>query len=187
MRFVYRPCAHYEEDAATVPGEGAAVVIANHTNHKDAVFLMSALGKNTVSLVARDWYEKPKFKWIMKGAGCIPCDRNGLDTEWLREAVDAVKSGKSVLIFPEGRTRKDGELNEFKSGFAMLAALTGAPVISIGLSGQYKLFCRTHYTVGRPQNFDRRCSMKADYLREKSAELRSYVAELKRKSIDISK
>lgn len=184
MRALYRPRA-YDENGdvlSKVDFSSPCVVIANHTSHKDAIFLMSALGRNVVSLVARDWYEKPQFKWIMKSAGCIPCDRNGLDTEWIREAVAAVKNGESVLVFPEGRTRKDGEMNEFKSGFAMLAALSGAPVVCIGLTGEYRAFRKTHYIVGEPRRLDRALGMKSDYLRDQSEEFRGYVDILRKRA-----
>lgn len=184
MRTVYRPHAHTENGdvLSKIDFSSPSVVIANHTSYHDAMFLMSALGDNVVTLVARDWYEKPQYKWIMKSAGCIPCDRNGLDTEWIREAIAAVKRGKSILIFPEGRTRRDGEMNEFKSGFAMLAALADVPVISIGLAGEYRVFHKTQYVVGESHKLDRAFGMKSDYLREQSEEFRDYVDVLRKRA-----
>ena len=57
-------------------------------------------------MVAKDWYEKPQFNWFLKNNRCIPMDRYGLDTAWLRHAREALKSGQSVIIYPEGRTGK---------------------------------------------------------------------------------
>lgn len=188
MRTVFRPCAHADADSENSTAASAAktpsVIIANHTSHKDALFLFSTIRDTDIAmLVARDWYDKPQFNWIMKRAGCIPCDRFGLDTAWLRDALSALKDGKSILIFPEGRTRNDGELNEFKSGFSMLASLSGAPVISIGLSGKYKPFCKTHYVVGAPETLDRTKSMNSEYLKEKSDEFRLTVSRLKKEAL----
>ena len=173
MRAVYRPRFTYaDKETQSERFTSPTVIIANHTDHKDALFLLSALKGDIATLTARDWCEKPVIGKILIGGGCIPCDRGGLDTQWLREARDAVSRGRSVLIFPEGRTRTDGELNEFKSGFAMLSAMTGAPVVCVGLSGKYRAFHRTYAAVGLPQETDRRRCMDSAYLKDISNSFR---------------
>lgn len=52
------------------------------------------LGKDT-----KDWMEKGIVKWITTGTNCIPIDRFGLDTAWLRETVTSIKAGNDVIIF----------------------------------------------------------------------------------------
>ena len=105
------------------------IIIANHTSVIDPLILLTVIkGKKNI-VVAKDWYEKKQFHWILSREKCIPCDRYNLDTEWIQLAKKNLAEGKSVIIFPEGKTRQDGELNEFKSGFAFLARYTGIPVL----------------------------------------------------------
>lgn len=184
MRTVYRPRFTYtdksiQSEVITSP----AVIIANHTDHKDALFLLASLQGDVTVLTARDWCEKPVVGKLLKDYGCIPCDRGGLDTQWLREAREAIAKGRSVLIFPEGRTRKDGELNEFKSGFAMLSAMTGAPIVCVGLSGQYRAFKHTYAAVGLPKSTDRRRCMDSAYLKDISCDFCAEAKALKTAAI----
>ena len=69
-------------------------------------------------------------------------------------AVEAIKRGESVLIFPEGKLSKDGKLSEFQPGFLMLARLTDAPVIPLAISGGYRKFHRQSVVVGSVNIFD---------------------------------
>lgn len=67
-------------------------------------------------------------------------DRYGVDTGWLRNSKEAVKKGESIIIFPEGKTSKDGNIGEFKSGFVMLSIMTGARIVPFVIDGKYKWY-----------------------------------------------
>ena len=153
---VYKPKALcVDKNIQTNKFTKPTVIIANHTSYMDPPFMLSIIkGKHTI-VVAKDWFEKKSINWMLLGIGAIPCDRFSMDTDWIMFAKNAIKSGKSVIIFPEGKTRKDGQLNEFKSGFAFLAKYTGVPVVSVGLSGIYKAGKRTNYIVGLPEKVTR--------------------------------
>lgn len=183
-RTFYRPRIHYMEGAVNPKEAPAAIYIANHTSLNDAMFLVGSMRNEATILVARDWYEKKKFQWIMKQYECIACDRYGLDTAWLREAMATIKAGRSILIFPEGKTRKDGELNEFKSGFAMLAAMTGAPIICIGASGDYKFMHKTWFVIDKEMKLDRSKGINTEYFKEVCDQLQARVKELKTIAIE---
>lgn len=161
------------------------IVIANHTSIIDPLILITVLrGKKNI-VVAKDWYEKKQFHWILSREKCIPCDRYNLDTEWIQLAKKDLADGKSVIIFPEGKTRQDGELNEFKSGFAFLARYTGLPVLSIGMDGIYKFGHRTKYIIDVPEKVVRTrgipssedLAQKSEYFRKKVKSLKDKVLE----------
>lgn len=183
LLIVYRPKAHFiDKKKQTNNLKEPRIVIANHTSLYDPPVLFSLLkGKRTI-IVAKDWYEKKEYHWIMSAANCIPCDRfNMMDTEWLQLAKKALNNGSSVIIFPEGKIRTDGELNEFKSGFAFLARYTGVPVLSIGLDGNYKFGHRIHYIVDVPEKIIRTKGVsssedlanQSEYFRQKVISLKS--------------
>lgn len=161
------------------------VIIANHTSYWDPPFMLSIIhGKHTI-VVAKDWFEKKSIKWMLLGINAIPCDRFSMDTDWIMYAKNAIKSGKSVIIFPEGKTRKDGQLNEFKSGFAFLAKYTKVPVVSIGLTGSYKVGKRTNYVVGLPQTVKRNQGIPSSQdLAQQSENFKNEVALYKKCAIE---
>lgn len=128
------------------------ILIGNHTSHMDGVMTSVIFNRyKSHIIVAKDWYEKKSVNWFLKYNRCIPMDRYNVDTAWLRCAREKIKAGESVIIYPEGRTYKDG-IGEFKSGFLMLAIMTGAKVVPYAVSGGYKMFfgARQKVLVGSP-------------------------------------
>ena len=61
----------------------------------------------------------------------------------------------------------------------MLSAMTGAPVVCVGLSGKYRAFHRTYAAVGLPQSTDRRRCMDSAYLKDISNSFRQEAYALK--------
>lgn len=181
----FRPKAIYiDKEQQTNKFKTPSIIIANHTAYWDPPFLLSILrGKKTI-VIAKDMYEKKGIHWIAQGMNPIPVDRFSMDTEWLMLAKKAIQNGKSVIIFPEGKTRKDGELNEFKSGFAFLARTSGAPVVSLGLDGNYKFGHKVHYVVGVPEKVTKTPGIPSSQdLAQKSEYFRQLVYSYKQSAI----
>lgn len=129
------------------------IFIGNHTSHNDGIMTSVEFKKSKgYIIVAKDWYEKKSINWYLKHARCIPMDRFGVDTGWLRDSKEAIKKGGSVIMYPEGKTSKDGVVKEFKSGFIMLAIMTGAKIVPFAIEGQYKMFFgkRQKILIGEP-------------------------------------
>lgn len=188
MYVVYRPKAHFvDKSIQTNKLKEPCIVIANHTTIVDPPFILSVLkGKKSI-VIAKDWFEKPSINWICRAANGVPCDRFNLDTEWALLAKKELKKGRSVVIFPEGKCREDGDLNEFKSGFAFLARSTGYPVVSIGLDGKYTFGHRIHYVVDVPRKVERTKGLASGQdLENQSAQFRERVKLLKRSAISHS-
>ncbi len=182
----YRPKAYYtDKNQQSRKVKSPSIIIANHTSIIDPLLLLTVIkGKKNI-VVAKDWYEKKQFHWLLSREKCIPCDRFNMDTEWIQLAKKNLSDGKSIIIFPEGKVRTDGELNEFKSGFAFLARYTGLPVISVGIDGIYKFGHRTKYiidkgevvtrTKGVPSSED--LAQKSQYFYQKVKSLKAKVCE----------
>jgi len=61
-----------------------------------------------------------------------------------------LKSGEKVLLFPEGTRHKDGEAGDAKTGAAMLAVRTGAPIVPVYVPAKKRWFRRTPVVIGAP-------------------------------------
>ena len=133
----YRPKIIYEnKETKKYIRNNPVVFIPNHTSAQDGP-VCYFLFPNSALMVAKDWYEKKWIRFAVYSKPAIPIDRNNLDTAWLRDAVCMIKSGKNAFIFPEGHTNKTEEIDEFKAGFAMLAVMTGVPVVPMYINGEY--------------------------------------------------
>ena len=158
------------------------IFVGNHISHYDGLMTSVEFRKADAHiLVAKDWYEKKSVNWYLKHAKCIPMDRHGIDTNWLRMSKDAIKNKDSVIIYPEGKTGKDGVLNEFKSGFVMLALMTGAKIVPFASYGNYKLFFgrRQRMLVGEPTELSAEGKgMNPAYMEAESERFKNIVTDL---------
>jgi 1-acyl-sn-glycerol-3-phosphate acyltransferase len=103
------------------------LVVANHPTLLDAVFLMSLM-PNTTFIVKAAMARNPITRWMVNLAGYIPNDEIGI--ELLEKAALAIKSGDSLMIFPEG-TRTDDAGIRFKRGAANIALAAACPVVPV--------------------------------------------------------
>ena len=136
------------QGALHIPASGPVIVAANHTSYFDplclGVFIDSA-GREVRFLAKSELFEKRLMRFIMLGAGQIPVYRETRDAaRSLSAAVEAMREGAAVAIYPEGTTtrRPDFMPGPAKNGVARLAALTGAPVVPVGMWGAHLLFTR---------------------------------------------
>lgn len=190
MKVMFRPKIRYEnkkidKEARKKP----SIIIANHTSLYDALFIYSIMqNHHGYILTAKDWYDKPFFGTIIAGNRTIPIDRNGLDTGWIRDCKKVIDEGNSVFIFPEGHRSKTGEFEEFKSGFALLSKMTGAPIIPVYLSGNYDKFLgeRKKAYIGVPMELGKpQAGMSADYLTEEGVRFRNHMMAMRIRSNQI--
>lgn len=187
MRIIFRPKIRYtNKEVLKEYRKKPAIFIVNHTTLYDGIVMFSVLNKYKANiLIAKDWYEKKAFKTILEGNRCIPLDRNGLDTNWLRASVKAVKKGESICIFPEGHRSKIDTLDTFKSGFTLLAQMTGAEIIPVYLSGEYSKFIgkRKQILFGEPMKLAPTDNgMAADYLEAESERFRQHMLGMEAQS-----
>jgi 1-acyl-sn-glycerol-3-phosphate acyltransferase len=136
------------QGAEHVPRSGPVIFAANHTSYFDplclGVFIDSA-GRKVRFLAKAELYSNPVLGWVLRSAGQIPVYRETRDAaRALEAAVAAMRDGAAVAIYPEGTTTRNPDFSPgpAKSGVARLAALTGAPVVPVGMWGVHLLFTR---------------------------------------------
>lgn len=137
---LYRPEVIWKNKALKKELKDKPVIfVSNHLGHIDGAFLGAVLGSyKPYMLVAKDWYDKKGIGKLIKLCRTIPIDRYGADAVWYEQALQHIRNGSSVIIFPEGFTSKDGIIKEFKPGAALLSAVTGAPIVPLAIYGDYK-------------------------------------------------
>lgn len=122
------------------------IYVSNHQSFIDPLILGSLLPKsilyNTIFL-AIDWYfKKFPLKLLVSNGNVILIDINKNIRKSVEEIVGYLKSGKNVLIFPEGARTKDGKVAEFKKVFAIISKELGVDVQCLGIKGGFEAYSR---------------------------------------------
>ena len=135
LRLIYRIRAEGREN---VPKEGPAIIAANHLSFLDSFFIPLVVKRRRVTYLAKaDYFKSWKTAWFFKMVGQIPTEREGGEKskQALDVALEVLKDGNLLGIYPEGTRSPDGYLHRGRTGVARLALAAGVPVIPCGLVG----------------------------------------------------
>ncbi|MCF8571553.1 1-acyl-sn-glycerol-3-phosphate acyltransferase [Gordonia sp. HY002] len=132
--------------------EGGGVLAINHTGYVDFLPVGLALrqrGRRARFMVKSELTDVPITRFLVAHTGSLPVDRSaGADA--YRAAVDALRNGELVAVYPEATISRSFELKEFKTGAARMAVESGAPVIPVIVWGsQRQLSKGTERNIGR--------------------------------------
>ena len=126
-----------------IPDE-AVLFIGNHRSYFDILLTYSRCKRLTGYVAKKEMLRYPLLRTWMKRLYCLFLDREnpkeGLKT--ILQAIDYVKHGISICIFPEG-TRNNGEelsLLPFHAGSFKIAEKTGCPIIPISVNNTISIF-----------------------------------------------
>lgn len=127
-----------------IPKNENYILAGNHTKWLDPVMLV-AIVKDEIHFLAKDSLFKGITKPIVKGMGAISVNRKIHDHQALENAIDALRKGDVIGIFPEGtinREKKEPTL-PFKIGAVKMANTTNTKIIPFVITGKYKVFSST--------------------------------------------
>ncbi|HET8733605.1 MAG TPA: lysophospholipid acyltransferase family protein [Anaeromyxobacteraceae bacterium] len=115
----------------------ACVYAVNHASFVDVWVLVAKLPGSVRFVAKRELYFVPIFGWALRATGQIALDRRDREAaaRSYRAAAEAVRGGRSVIVFVEGTRTRSGRLGEFKKGAFVLAIEAGAPVVPVYLRG----------------------------------------------------
>jgi 1-acyl-sn-glycerol-3-phosphate acyltransferase len=116
-RFVYR---FDVRGAEHIPAEGPAVLVCNHVSFIDAVLLMAASPRPIRFIMDHRIFRVPVLGWLFRLAKAIPIAPQKEDPaayeDAFAQAVQVLREGDLLAIFPEGAITRDGTLQPFKGG-----------------------------------------------------------------------
>lgn len=116
-----------------IPAAGPVVIVANHTTFSDGPILFGRLPRRVSFLVKAEVLVGP-LGWLLRTVGQYAIDRAAPQRDVLMAALDQLKAGGVIGIFPEGQ-RTDGSVASVFHGAGWLAARAGATVVPVALRG----------------------------------------------------
>ena len=148
--------------------DGPAVFAANHQSHADTAVIITSIPEpwcnRLVVGAAADYFFGNRATSAISAlfVGAIPIERTALNRRTIDKAVTLLRSGWSLVIYPEGGRSRDGWGQQFRPGAAFLAKQAGVPVVPVHIRGTFDILrkgrawprrARSVINFGRPLDF----------------------------------
>lgn len=132
--------------------EGACIICPNHSTLADPPMACLAVPKKyPVHIMAKkELMEIPVLGQIFDAVGTFGVDRGNSDINAIKTAMKVLKSGRKLLMFPEGTRVEEKGAGSAKTGVIMLAMKTGAPLLPVYMDHEKRLFHKTNVVFGEP-------------------------------------
>lgn len=123
-----------------VPGR-PYIYVSNHASLFDIPALLAGIPDALHFVYKKELQKVLFFGWGLKAGSYIPIVREkGREAlRSLEEAIRRIRTGTSVILFPEGTRSPDGRIQSFKRGAFSLAARTGVPIIPVTINGSERI------------------------------------------------
>ncbi len=124
-----------------IPEDTPVVFIGNHQSYLDIPILLGFIAKRKAFISKIEILAVPGLAGWMKLMQCTFLDRKNMrqSVQAMQEAVETVKAGYPLVIFPEGTRSRGKPVAEFKAGSFKLALKAEVPIIPFTLNGSWRL------------------------------------------------
>jgi 1-acyl-sn-glycerol-3-phosphate acyltransferase len=147
FRTLFRARAYGVEN---IPRDGPLIVACNHVSYLDPPGL--CFSPRRISFMAKkELFEIPVLGPLIAAVGAFPVDRQGSAKAAIKRSLAILEAGGAVGIFPEGTRNTAGDVRP-QTGVALLASLSGAPVVPACVVGGERAshFGQIKVVFGRP-------------------------------------
>ena len=124
-----------------IPREGACIITPNHVTYADPVWITIPIVRRVYYMAWDKPFEIPGLGLLMRMFGAFPVNLDGaVDASAQREAIDLLRNGRALVMFPEGGRTKTGKLMPFKMGAFRFALTHGVPIVPVTINGAEKIW-----------------------------------------------
>lgn len=132
------------------PQDGGILLCSNHIDNLDPPIVGICSPRPVNFMAKEELFEVPILKSILPKVHAFPVKRGLSDRQALRTAINTLKEGKVVGLFPEGTRNKTGKLGKGFSGAGFFALRGNANVMPCAIIGPYKPFRKIKVVFGKP-------------------------------------
>ena len=132
--------------------EGGALVCANHSSAIDPLLIAFALTKkHPICAMAKESLLKiPMIGRLLKLVGTFGVKRGASDIHAVKYAMQQLKQGEYVVLFPEGHVGSGEAMTEFKSGMVLISMQSKRPIVPIYMKPRKHWYSRLKAVIGEP-------------------------------------
>jgi 1-acyl-sn-glycerol-3-phosphate acyltransferase len=115
--------------AEHVPKSGGVIIASNHSAYVDPPFVGAVAPREFFYLAKAELFSNALFGWLIRKYNAIPIARGAFDRRAILRAVELLRQGKALLLFPEGTRSKGDKFLEPKLGVGKIALEAGVPIV----------------------------------------------------------
>lgn len=129
-----------------IPADGGAVIAINHTSYVD--WLPAALAAHYRNrrlrfMIKEEMQDVKVISYLIRHTGTIPVNRDA-GAEAYSVAVERLRAGELVGVYPEATISRSFELKDFKTGAARMARDADVPIVPLIVWGAQRLWTKDH-------------------------------------------
>jgi 1-acyl-sn-glycerol-3-phosphate acyltransferase len=128
------------EGAGELPVSGPAMVVANHPSDVDPILLAVSFPRTLHFMADVVQFRRGFVGPVIRRLAAFPIDKGSADRRGLETALELLRRGEVVALFPEGDLHRQAEPEPFGPGIGFLAAHSGAPVIPVCITGAERIW-----------------------------------------------
>ena len=150
MKVLFGSVAHVHVLRRGSPNRnGAFLLAANHISHFDPFIISSVVQRKIDWMAMTEFFPYPVLGHFLRAVDAFPADRDRADRKTIRTAIERLKNGRIVGVFPEGGIR-DGarsllEGAPLRPGASTLAHMAGVPILPCVILGSDRLYSKKRW------------------------------------------
>lgn len=135
-----------------IPTRKPFIICANHICWLDPLAVGAALPASyrIHFMGKKELFRNFFFAFVLKKAHAFPVNRQEADYGAIKKALQLLKEGQVLGLFPEGSRSKSGSLQKAFNGAALIANRSGVPIVPILIVGPYRIFKPLKLYIGAP-------------------------------------
>lgn len=120
----------------------ACLYVGNHRSMLDITLMLKYIKEPAVFMGKESVSKWPVIAWWMRLQDTIFVDRNSPreGMKAVKRAIEYLKAGRSIILFPEGTRSKTADMLPFKKGSVRMAQKAGVPIVPIAIKGTDDVF-----------------------------------------------
>src|SRR5881628_2342933 len=128
---------------------GGFLLAANHISHFDPFIISSVVGRKIDWMAMAEFFRFPTLGFLLRAVDAFPADRDRADRKTIRTAIERLKGGRVIGLFPEGGIR-DGarsllEGAPLRPGASTLAHIARIPILPCVILGSDRLYSKKRW------------------------------------------
>ncbi len=122
---------------SNIPADSPSVLVPNHSSYLDSFVLAAVLPPRFVFLAKKELDRNAFLSVFLRRLGTLFAEREDAErgVQDAAVAIDAVRAGQGLVVYPEGTFRRAPGLRPFKIGAFLVAAQAGVPLLPVAMRG----------------------------------------------------